>query len=129
MSLIKQVNKIQLEQNKSKNNVYTCICTKIENQIIASAKKGLNYCIYTVPMFILGYPIVNVPEAIDYILQKFEEDGFVPFKISENVVCITWSNDGLANGADRPSTDTGGGETEDDKFISSLVRYKKGRKP
>ncbi len=120
-----------LKEQELRNNkiikIYDYIYSKTEFIIKKSVKMGQSYCYYDVPNFIFGYPAFNQNEATQYILNKLTENGFVPFLIRDNYICITWPVPDKKSKVDTRVKNEESENLDNDDFVNSLIRYKKGR--
>jgi hypothetical protein len=45
---------------------------------------------FDVPSFVFGYPLYNHAEAIEYVKETLEEQGFQVWKVPPSVLMISW---------------------------------------
>lgn len=68
------------------NTVYDRLKNKINNSVRVKSKE----CVYTIPEFIPGYPLIDIHNTMQYLLAKLEIEGFIAFPITQLDIYITW---------------------------------------
>jgi hypothetical protein len=48
------------------------------------------YLAYSVPNFVFGYPLYDVREATDYVMEMLLEQGYQVWKTAETTLFISW---------------------------------------
>ena len=83
----------QFSQNRylKRIKIYDSIIEKIQIRIKIIASNNLNNFIYEVPEFIPGYPIYNIEQCCNYIIQKLKEHDFIVSYKSPNILYISWN--------------------------------------
>ena len=61
-------------QNRMK--CYEIILEKIHKKIIYTTKREQSFCIYVIPEYIIGLPMINNNECTEYLIEKLNENGF-----------------------------------------------------
>ena len=84
--LIKQ----QKDREDKKNETFDKILLKIEKKIINASSANNYYTGYLVPEFIIGLPLYNLKECVNYIKMKIEKDGFKVEFYEPNLLFIDW---------------------------------------
>ena len=78
---MKQLNIFELQNsiNKKKQNrtqIYENVLYKCHMKIKTAAKQEKYDCIYDVPQYIVGLPLYNINECMDYIINQLNDNGF-----------------------------------------------------
>ncbi len=89
MSLV-EILEIDRERLRREKIVYNTVYDRLKNRINNHAKAGSKYCIYTVPEFIIGYPLVKVDKTISYLCKKLTKEGFIIVQIDNSSIFVTW---------------------------------------
>ena len=50
-------------------------------------------CFFEVPEFVIGYPLYNINECVNYIHDKLTSNGFLVKYYFPNILYISWSED------------------------------------
>ena len=75
-------------QNRMK--CYEIILEKIHKKIIYTTKKEQSFCIYVIPEYIIGLPMINNNECTEYVIKKLNENGFFVKYTFPNLLYISW---------------------------------------
>jgi len=83
----------QTEEQKTINMqamrpVLTTLFAQIKTH--ASTNPGSPYMTFDVPSFVFGYPLYNHREAIDYVKETLEEQGFTVWVSYSGTLLISW---------------------------------------
>jgi hypothetical protein len=70
----------------------------------AASNPSAPYMTFDVPSFVFGYPLYNHREAIDYIKETLEEQGFTVWVAYNGTLLISWMR--AANGKLRQTAKT-----------------------
>ena len=62
----------------------------------AATNPAAPYMTFDVPSFVFGYPLYNHREAIDYIKETLEEQGFTVWVAYNGTLLISWMKSGKA---------------------------------
>ncbi len=83
---------LQLEKDRINREkvVFHTIYDRLKNRVNNSAKVGSKFCIYTIPEFIIGYPLTNVDKTMIYLNKKLKKEGFYSIPISRLGILILW---------------------------------------
>jgi hypothetical protein len=90
MSTLLEIAKIQEARKNKELEVYKNIFTRVQYKIYIYASKGSSACIYKIPNFIFGYPLINVPKTMEYVIGRLTHQGFIAFKYDEEHIYINW---------------------------------------
>lgn len=80
------------KRDQKKEEVFKVLLKECSAKIKKSDEMKNLYCIYTVPEFVLGYPIFNINECITYIIKEISKHGFQTQYIFPNIIVIAWFN-------------------------------------
>lgn len=86
-SELKKENK---KKNKEKIKIYKKVYERIDKTIVLANSKDYESCKYEVPEFLLGVPLYDLDDCINYIDKRLEENGFKK-NWKNNIVFIDWS--------------------------------------
>ncbi len=89
MSLL-EIAKIQEARQKRELEVYKNVFAKVQYKIYIYASNGSKACVYKVPSFIFGFPLIDVPKTIEYIVAKLNHQGFVAMQLDHENIYINW---------------------------------------
>jgi hypothetical protein len=84
--LIKQ----QKERDKRRHDTFNKIYKKIEKRISIASIGNSYFTMYEIPEFILGIPLYNIIEAVNYIKDKLIYNGFTVEYYKPNILLISW---------------------------------------
>ncbi len=90
------VNKLQRryeEKCKNRIKVFEKIYNKCDYLIQISAENRKNYCLFSIPQFMLGEPTYSLPHCAAYLVFNLRENGFTAEFHNPNVVLIKWQYD------------------------------------
>lgn len=77
--------KLKLEPYKV---IFEMLCNKIKDTSIVLGK---NYCLFTVPEFMLGYSIYDIDDCCTWLTKKLNKIGITNVEIIEkNIMLIIW---------------------------------------
>lgn len=85
----------QQEKDAKKIEAYKKIYYSIEKKISISSSMNLYYTWFEVPEFILGFPLYNLSDCIDYIVQNLISNGFKAEHYNPNILLIKWIPDSM----------------------------------
>lgn len=85
---------IEIQQRKKNKEIdmfekiYEDVKTKIQYYVTMNQLT----CIFKIPSFIFGFPLVNISKTMEYILLRLTKEGFIAFKVQnkEDEVFISW---------------------------------------
>ena len=112
--------------------VLSTVYERMKNRINLTVRATSKECVYTIPEFIPGYPLVDPVKTMLYLLKKLKKEGFIAIPMNNLQIYITWDPDELIK-LDRQLRQHRQQETvterrverEKDDFISSLINSKK----
>lgn len=81
---------IERERVRRERITLTTIYDRMKNRINNSVKVKSKECVYTIPEFIPGYPLIDVEKTMKYLINKLTREGFIAVKLTELVLYITW---------------------------------------
>ncbi len=81
---------IERERVRRERVVLTTVYERMKNRINSSVRARAKECIYTIPEFIPGYPLINITKTMDYLVSKLKREGFIVMPISILDLYITW---------------------------------------
>lgn len=93
---MKQLNIFELHNSISRKkqlriNVFEKILSKCHIKIKNAATKELYTCIYEVPEYVVGLPLFNINDCIDYLMNQLKDNGFKVELIFPKSLVIDWS--------------------------------------
>lgn len=89
MSLL-EIARIQEARKNRELEVYKNIFEKVQYKIYIFAANGSKACIYEIPSFIFGFPLIDIPKTMEYIIGRLNNQGFVAFQVSAQEIYINW---------------------------------------
>lgn len=81
---------IERERINRERVVITTIYDRMKNRVNNSVKVKAKECVYTIPEFIPGYPLVDVHKTMTYLLNKLVKEGFIAVQLTPLDIYITW---------------------------------------
>jgi len=92
---MKQLNIFELQNsiNKRKQNrtqIYESVLEKCHMKIKAAAKQENYQCIYDIPEYVVGLPLYNINECMDFIINQLNDNGFKVNYYFPKVLHISW---------------------------------------
>ena len=81
---------IERERVLRERVVLTTVYERLKNRINNSVRARAKECIYTIPEFIPGYPLINTVKTMEYLLGKLKREGFIAMQMSMLDLYITW---------------------------------------
>jgi len=89
MSLV-EILQIERERMLRERVVLTTVYDRMKNKINNCVRIKQRECIYTIPEFIFGYPLINIDKTMNYLLSKLNREGFIALQLSAFDLYITW---------------------------------------
>ena len=81
------------EKKKSyKDEVFKKILDQAHRRIKYSADSGEHHSIFTIPLYVVGYPLFNTSECVDYIISQLSQNGFKAVCYSDKYIFINWEH-------------------------------------
>lgn len=93
--MMKRINILDLhrmvnEKKDKQNFCYEKLLEMTHNKVKrAAAQKSLR-CLFEVPSYVFGYPLFDLNECIDFIVQELKANGFVVNYYFPNKIYISW---------------------------------------
>jgi hypothetical protein len=87
-SLIKK----QEKKKSYKDEVFRKILDQAHRRIKYSSDSGEHYSIFTIPLYVVGYPLFNTSECVDFVISQLSLNGFKAVCYSEKYIYITWEH-------------------------------------
>jgi len=84
--------KKQKKKEELKKKVYEKIYERIIKKIKMASDLNFFQCIYEIPELLLGIPIYNLADSIEYVDKKLNKNGFKT-QWNNNIAIIDWSED------------------------------------
>jgi hypothetical protein len=128
---IAEIIKIEKDRYLREKKVYDIIYTRLQNKINNAVKARATECIYTIPEYIVGHPLVNIPKTMIYLLEKLSYEKFIATQLTEKDIYVTWNIYHLAEfeSIPRPVDNTLVANKEferhNENFVNSLIMSKK----
>ena len=89
--LINTLKGIQEEREGHKKETYKTILNLAKDRVIFYAKgKKKNFCVYTVPVWLVNRPLYDAEKAASYVQKKLTMEGLHVTKITPNQLYIQW---------------------------------------
>ena len=82
--------KAQKEREKIKFKTFNKVFNIIEKKIVYASASNFYYIWYEVPQYIIGEPLYNYNECIEYLEKKINTNGFKIEKYEPNILLISW---------------------------------------
>lgn len=86
----KDLVKKQKKKEKEKNSIYKKVYDRIDKKILMASEQNFYQCLYEIPEFMLGLPLYNLHECINYVDKELKSNGFKTYW-TNNEVLIDWS--------------------------------------
>lgn len=86
----KDVDDYRKEKIKICLKLYEQILNKCYNRIKRMVRENRMHCIFTIPDYMIGYPIYDVYQCIYYVIKKLKEADFQVKYIPKNTLFISW---------------------------------------
>ncbi len=81
---------MQKEREKIKFKTFNKVFNTVEKKITIASSSNYYYVWYEVPQYIIGEPLYNYNECIEYIIKKIISNGFKVNIYEPNVLLISW---------------------------------------
>ena len=88
---------IEKERIQRERIVLTTVYDRMKNRINLSVRATSKECVYTIPDFIVGYPLIDIQKTMQYLLKKLKKEGFITIPLSTKQIYITWDPNELRN--------------------------------
>jgi len=70
--------------------VLTTVYDRMKNRVNNSVRVKAKECIYSIPEFIPGYPLIDIAKTMNYLLTKLKKEGFIAVQLTILDLYITW---------------------------------------
>jgi hypothetical protein len=80
-----------------KKATYRAILEQFSRKISNGATLGNHEVMLTVPQFMIGFPVYNVPIATAYIQRQLDRLGYTTRRVMPSVIQVTWSKPVMKN--------------------------------
>jgi len=87
---ISELHKTIDQKKKTRLLCYEIILEKCHKRIIDCSKKEQTYCLFVVPEYIIGLPIINNYECTQFLIESLKENGFTVTYTFPNLIYICW---------------------------------------
>lgn len=87
---LQEILQIDRERVLRERVVLTTVYDRMKNRINNTVRVKEKECIYTIPEFIPGYPLIDVPKTMNYLLTKLTKEGFIAIQLTPLDLYITW---------------------------------------
>jgi hypothetical protein len=81
---------LQKDRENTKFITFDKIYNTIEKKIIKASATNFYYIWYEIPQYIIGCPLYNYNDCIDYLLKKLHKNDFQIEKYEPNILLISW---------------------------------------
>jgi 7-keto-8-aminopelargonate synthetase-like enzyme len=73
-----------------RNSVYEKVLVKVHNKIKRASENEQYECTYDTPEYIIGLPLYNINNCIEFIIEKLKENGFDVEHIFPKTLKVSW---------------------------------------
>lgn len=88
---LERIIKIQEERRNREIRLFEEIYDRVSQKINNYVASGSDACLYQIPNFIFGYPLLDVPKVMEYVLARLNHTGFIAFQIDQtDSIYISW---------------------------------------
>jgi hypothetical protein len=94
MSLSEILN-IERQRRETSKIIFKTVFERVKIRINNYVKAGSKFCVYTIPDFIPGYPLVNVDATMNYLLKKLTKEKFIVHQVDRYNILISWDYEEL----------------------------------
>jgi hypothetical protein len=115
----KQVLASEKKRSSTKKEYYKALLEQFCRKIKVSSELGQKDTILTVPQFLVGFPIYNLPETVTYMCRQMTRLGYTVNLIGPLDIQVKWYKAG------GPEAETTKEILEPDVYLPSLVNLKK----
>lgn len=90
---ISELYALKNKKDKVKNNTFNVIIERCHEKIKNIAAQGGMNIFYAIPYILLGYPLYDINECVEYVVEALRTNGFLvqilPFP-NNNTIYISW---------------------------------------
>lgn len=90
---ISELYSMKNKRDKSKHNTFNIIIEKCHKKIKNVAEQGGMNIFYEIPFVLIGHPLYNIKECIEYIVDNLRKNGFLVQILphpNNNTLYISW---------------------------------------
>ena len=81
------------EKKKSyKEELFKKILSQAHRRIEYSSNSGDNFSIFTIPVYVPGYPLFSQTECCNYLINELKQNGFEVQSYSDKYIYISWNH-------------------------------------
>lgn len=91
MDIYKLIQK-QEKRQSYKDELFKKILGQVHRRIEFSSNSGDRFSIFTIPMYIVGYPLFSRSECCQYLMNELQENGFEVKSYSDQYLYISWNH-------------------------------------
>ena len=86
-------------QNKRQNRIkcYEIILAQIHKKIINCSKLENSFCVFAIPEYIIGLPILNNKDCTEFLIDNLTKNGFLVNYTFPNLIYISWDTNDTQN--------------------------------
>ena len=91
---------IKNKKDKNKHTIFNEIILKCHKKIKTTAQNGGLCMFFEIPYFIIGKPLYNVSDCVEYIVDAMKKNGFFVSILSPpntNILYISWKPAEIGN--------------------------------
>lgn len=115
-------------KKQHRTNIYESVLHKCHIKIKSAANQERYECIFDVPNYVVGLPLFNINECIDFILNQLTDNGFKVYYHFPKLLHITWypQKEGLLEHKPSPGSSTISSviNNEDPALLLHYIPYK-----
>ena len=82
----------QEKKHSYKDELFKKILGQVHRRIEYSSNSGDRFSIFTIPMYIVGYPLFSRSECCLYLMNELRENGFEVKSYSDQYIYISWNH-------------------------------------
>jgi len=71
--------------------LYDSVLKKCHSRILYNSGLQRTYCFYQIPEFIIGFPLYNIIELREYVMNSLKTNGFELLYVEPNWLFINWN--------------------------------------
>lgn len=94
---IVQLHKTILEKKQKKHEAFEKILSICHKRITTAAEYEQLKTIIIVPEFIVGYPIFNLNECLEYVINALTKNGFLVKYYFPKILYVSWDYNEISN--------------------------------
>ena len=91
MDIYKLVKKKEKKQDY-KDELFNKILQQCHRRIEFCSNSGDLYSIFTIPNYVIGYPLFDKSECCDFLTKNLNINGFKVQSYSDNYIYVTWAH-------------------------------------